>query len=334
MYRALKDLSRRLYLAVRQSQRKTLTIMLVPDAREEVRRIRISFFWLYTLAALLVVVSAVTAYIYFASSGLQVSLYRERVERRREVARNLQLQDENRRKDEALSRLYQEAKHLRDKMVQLEDLSLQVNALMQKVGQPVRVRTPLPSRGGAVERSADLAGLRAGWSGGDELLQQVQSELYALRREVPEQEERLVALKSSLEEYHRRLEHTPSIWPVFGWISSGFGYRIHPLTGEREFHQGVDIAVPYRTPVRAAGAGTVSWAGVRLGYGLTIIIEHGYGLRTLYAHNSALAVRPGQVVKKGQVIAYSGSSGRTTGPHLHYEVYVNGKLVNPLRYLP
>ncbi len=121
--------------------------------------------------------------------------------------------------------------------------------------------------------------------------------------------------------------------PVHGPITSGFGWRLHPIYGSRRFHTGIDFGVPIGTPVRAAERGTVLYAGWYGGYGYTVIINHGGGITTLYAHNSRLTVGVGQEIQRGQVVAASGSTGLSTGPHVHFEVRVNGQPVDPRRYL-
>ncbi len=120
------------------------------------------------------------------------------------------------------------------------------------------------------------------------------------------------------------------IRPVNGAIVSGFGMRFHPILKVNRMHNGVDIAAPYGTPIKAAADGEVIFAGYRRGYGNTIIIDHGGGVATLYGHCSALAVGEGTTVKQGQVIGYVGATGLATGPHLHFEVRRNGEPVNPL----
>ncbi|MDI3546546.1 MAG: hypothetical protein PWR10_198 [Halanaerobiales bacterium] len=131
-----------------------------------------------------------------------------------------------------------------------------------------------------------------------------------------------------------RLTRGALIWPVLGRISSGYGYRTNPINKTREFHEGIDIAVPLGTKIRAAAGGTVVQSGWVKGYGKAIVIDHGEGVRTLYAHNSRLLVRAGTRVELGQVIALAGSTGLSTGSHLHFSIYVNGKSVDPMRYLP
>lgn len=126
---------------------------------------------------------------------------------------------------------------------------------------------------------------------------------------------------------------TPSIWPVRGTITSGFGWRISPFGDGNELHPGVDIAYTMGAPVVATADGEVVASGPAGGYGNLVQIDHGNGIATLYGHNSQLAVNVGQQVKKGQVIAYAGSTGKSTGPHVHYEVRINNTPIDPMKYL-
>lgn len=122
----------------------------------------------------------------------------------------------------------------------------------------------------------------------------------------------------------------PSGLPLSGArLTSGFGNRYHPVLGGTRFHAGLDMAAPTGTPVTATGAGRISRAGWAGGYGILVSIEHGGARETRYAHLSAIAVRPGEMVRQGQVIGYVGSTGRSTGPHLHYETRVAGQAVDP-----
>ncbi|MCK5534054.1 M23 family metallopeptidase [bacterium] len=129
------------------------------------------------------------------------------------------------------------------------------------------------------------------------------------------------------------LEATPCIWPTYGYISSRFGYRISPFSNKSEFHTGLDIANRKGSPVWTTADGIITVAHRTKGYGYVIIIKHGYGLSTYYAHNSKLLVKVGDYVTRGQIISYTGNTGRSTGNHLHYEVRVRGKAVNPIYYL-
>ncbi len=131
-----------------------------------------------------------------------------------------------------------------------------------------------------------------------------------------------------------RLHEIDFMWPTTGRITSGFGSRTHPLTGEQDFHTGVDIAAPHGTPIKASAAGEVVFAGWKGGYGYTVKIDHGSDVETLYAHNSQIGVDKGDYVSKGEVISYSGNTGTSSGPHLHFEIINRGEHVDPLQYLP
>jgi murein DD-endopeptidase MepM/ murein hydrolase activator NlpD len=127
--------------------------------------------------------------------------------------------------------------------------------------------------------------------------------------------------------------YTPAIWPVMGHITDSFGQRLDPFSGEGAFHTGVDVAADYGAPVHATADGVVLDAGQHSGYGRVVIVDHGFGLTTWYAHLSSYAVISGTRVKRGEVIGYTGISGRSTGPHVHYEVRMNNAPVNPWRYM-
>lgn len=160
-------------------------------------------------------------------------------------------------------------------------------------------------------------------------------------------EENIVNIKSNLidgffeneQERQKQYQETkmnglpPFVMPAHGAITSPFGYRTHPITGDRKFHSGVDIGVDYGDPIRASNYGLVIHSGWYSGFGNTVILSHGEGLYTLYAHNSEVKVHEGDRVEQGQLIALGGSSGFSTGPHCHFSMWVNGELVNPLDYM-
>ena len=126
---------------------------------------------------------------------------------------------------------------------------------------------------------------------------------------------------------------TPSIKPVNGWLTSGFGYRVSPFTKQREFHKGIDMASRIGTPVISPADGLVVSASKQGNYGKVIVINHGYNMKTRYAHLHKYRVKKGDLIKRGEIIGEVGTSGRCTGPHLHYEVLLSGVPVNPLRYI-
>jgi murein DD-endopeptidase MepM/ murein hydrolase activator NlpD len=151
------------------------------------------------------------------------------------------------------------------------------------------------------------------------LLQSLESRLRYVRRDV----ERTEALAGA----------TPSLWPAYGWLSGTFGGRPDPFTGEPAFHQGIDISTEKGQPVYATANGTVESAAPNGDYGNMIALKHDFGLATRYGHLSRFNVKVGETVKRGDIIGYVGSTGRSTGAHLHYEILANGKLINPLQLL-
>ena len=146
-------------------------------------------------------------------------------------------------------------------------------------------------------------------------------------------ESRLASVRTQVENQQALGRATPSTWPIIGWLTSGFGSRKDPFTGQPDYHTGLDISAQYGTPIRATADGTVESAGYNGNYGNAIVVNHGYGISTRFGHLSRFASRPGQRVKRGEVIGYVGATGRATSSHLHYEILMNGSPINPLRLL-
>lgn len=160
------------------------------------------------------------------------------------------------------------------------------------------------------------------------------AELDALSRTIDDREHKLNLLEDLMMNRKLRRQVIPSGRPVTsGWISSRYGYRKDPFSGKRAFHHGVDVAGKKGSDVIAVAAGVVTWSGERYGYGRLVEINHGNGYVTRYGHSSKLLVEQGDRVAKGDVVATMGSTGRSTGPHVHFEVLRNGKSVNPSKYL-
>jgi len=211
---------------------------------------------------------------------------------------------------------------------------------LQESNARIRVLANLEARPGQVERrgiggpDAEAAMLTT-----DSLDAAQKKAVERLHRDLQELELNLAGeagasdyLQDYLQKKQTVLNFTPSIMPVRGWISSRYGYRVSPFTGRREFHKGVDIVNRRGTPVVATADGRVKFAGYNGGYGRMVVIDHGIGLATKYGHLSKIYVKIGDRVVRGQKIGLVGNSGRSTGPHLHYEVVVNGQSVNPVNY--
>jgi murein DD-endopeptidase MepM/ murein hydrolase activator NlpD len=158
-------------------------------------------------------------------------------------------------------------------------------------------------------------------------------DLEELKKQISASMDSVKDIKIYLGKQRDRFLAVPQGWPAEGRVTSGFGMRVHPVTGVRKLHTGEDISVPRGTPLRATADGIVSFADRSAGNGMIVVLEHGYGFSTVYAHDSKILVHPGQKVKRGDVIAFSGSTGTSTGPHVHYEVWKEGKSVNPEPYL-
>ena len=165
------------------------------------------------------------------------------------------------------------------------------------------------------------------------LVQQMRTDVERLQSEAISREESLSELEKLLHTKKEMLTHTPSIWPAMGWVTSGFGFRTNPFTGLTQMHEGLDISNRMGTPVVATAEGIISDTGNDLVHGKLLVISHGFGMTTRYSHLSKVVVRVGQKVKRGDKVAEVGMTGRTTGPHLHYEVKLNGIPVNPMRYI-
>ncbi|MBI5815115.1 MAG: M23 family metallopeptidase [Nitrospinae bacterium] len=165
------------------------------------------------------------------------------------------------------------------------------------------------------------------------VLDSLNTDLDRVKQMAENQELSFFELDEFFKEQSALFSHTPSIWPARGFITSNFGYRRSPFTGMRELHEGLDIATQANAPVLAPASGVVINAGFNPGYGNVLEIDHGYGVVSRYGHAAKVTVNIGQRVKRGDTVALVGSTGRSTGPHLHYEVRLNGVPVNPYRYI-
>jgi len=162
---------------------------------------------------------------------------------------------------------------------------------------------------------------------------ELQGQLEAFQAELESRETNLERLYSNWLERRLRWASTPSIWPVRGWVTSPFGTRTDPLTGRKTTHTGMDISGPHGKDIVSTADGTVVFAAVEGSYGKVVVVDHGYGMKTRYAHLASITVSAGDAVKRGQVIGKLGNTGRSTGPHLHYEVRMNGVPQNPKNYI-
>jgi murein DD-endopeptidase MepM/ murein hydrolase activator NlpD len=162
---------------------------------------------------------------------------------------------------------------------------------------------------------------------------EVESEIDELLRRCEFERDNFEDIYHALVDRKEQLDHTPSISPVASHLVRGYGIKRDPFTGKHRLHAGVDLSAQDGTPVRAPADGKVVVTGFQARMGKMVTIDHGYGIKTRYGHLSKYVVKKGQQVKRGEIIAYSGRTGTVTGPHLHYEVHVNGRKVNPMKYI-
>jgi murein DD-endopeptidase MepM/ murein hydrolase activator NlpD len=234
-----------------------------------------------------------------------------------------------------MARLQKEATHIASLKSQVEAFQQEIQRL-KEFDVKLRIIANLEN---AQETSSFLAvggptlPAREPLQGGLADTQRMKEELDRLNTEASIREKSFQELYSFLEGKKRQLASTPSIWPVRGWLTSGFGYRIDPFTGLRQFHEGLDIANRFGTPIIAPADGIVSRVSNTSGFGLTVEINHGYGITTIYGHLSKVYVSVGRSVKRGERIAAMGNSGRATGPHLHYQVMLNNVPMSPMSYI-
>lgn len=165
------------------------------------------------------------------------------------------------------------------------------------------------------------------------MVRRMNSFLRQLSESVNLEEVRQQELLHALRDNREMLASMPSVWPVEGFLTSRFGPRASPISGRRDFHKGLDISARTGTPIIAPAKGMVTFVGRDGAYGNIVHIQHGAGLTTRYAHMQRFVVKEGQLVRRGTILGYVGSTGRSTGPHLHYEVLLNGVNVNPMRYI-
>jgi murein DD-endopeptidase MepM/ murein hydrolase activator NlpD len=161
----------------------------------------------------------------------------------------------------------------------------------------------------------------------------VASSLQDIDQTVAALTEKSSRLQAFFEDQQVLLAATPSIWPVRGYLSASFGNRKDPFTGMPDFHPGIDISTPRGQKIVAPADGVVAFVGRKKGYGKALVINHGFGVVTRYGHLDGWDVRPGQRVRRGDVVAFVGNTGRSTAPHLHYEVWVNDQLRNPIEFI-
>lgn len=297
---------------------RKMTIVLVPEDTDRVVRFRLP--WLFLVLALFAVLSSL-GYLGFVLRDYHVLKAR--------MPRLAELERESVQRDRQFVYLARRVDQIALKMGELKDFD-------RKLKTMVNLETGDDSDRFRGVGGSDPALLRPNYAmakSNQDLVRLLHQSLDNLNREVSVGKQDKAELHKFLENQKILLASTPSVWPTKGWLSSRFGYRISPFTNEREFHRGIDVSSRMNAPIVAPADGVVSSLSSDHGYGKIMTVHHGYGLVTRYAHLQKALVKKGQYVKRGETVALVGNSGRSTGPHLHYEVLLNGVPVDPLRYI-
>jgi murein DD-endopeptidase MepM/ murein hydrolase activator NlpD len=293
---------------------KKLTFMLIPDSDGVSRQVSIRLWVVYATAFAALVL--LFASFFFASAFLNSQVNEVELTR---------LQSEN----SALSKKYEELRwSIAEAGARFEEL-VQKEIALRSVFGLAEIPTEVRQLGIGGPFNFDLERL----SPAARLAYSTEAEVDRLLRLSDYELEKFAEAESALGDLKDRLDHTPSIMPASGWSSRGFGMMNDPFTGYRQMHRGMDIANHAGTPIVATADGRVKAVGTYGHMGKMITIDHGHGFVTRYGHLSKAEVKRGDVVTRGQVIARMGNTGRSTGPHLHYEVWRNGKAVNPHEYI-
>jgi murein DD-endopeptidase MepM/ murein hydrolase activator NlpD len=249
-----------------------------------------------------------------------------------DLSRTAHLQDENSRLAQEIGELHGRLSSLSDTLTRISQRDARIRVLANL--EPIDPQVQAAGIGGPT--LASRPGLPGLLNVGPALRrsEEIRVDLNALIRRANLLASSFEEAKDSLASHSQRLAATPSIMPTQGWLTSAFSsMRDHPILHIARPHEGIDVTAPMGSPIEAPAAGVVTDAGWESGYGNTVTIDHGYGIVTKFAHASKLLVKRGQRVQRGQRIALVGNTGLATGPHLHYEVHVNGRPVDPLRYV-
>lgn len=285
---------------------KRFTVILIPDSNQHTRR--------FQLRHGVVATSFVLFFLFLGSLSFFAYSYFNTVLDRKEL---LRLRVENSRQRQDFKRL---ALDLND--VQLEMRSLaETEARVRQLAQLDEIPTEVPVAIGGLPET------------GTESIDDLQREINKLMVDIELRRQSQEDVRNLLNDQVSISRATPKGWPTKGWITSYFGKRKSPFTGRRVMHEGLDIAANLGTPVVATADGVVSRVGYSRSYGKMVVIDHGYGYRTIFGHNSKLLVKAGQRIKRGDRVALVGNTGQSTGPHVHYELRMNGVPIDPRKTL-
>lgn len=291
--------------------------MLVPHFSGKVRVFKVSGIFLKTTLVFVFILISVLSTVWYVNRVLD--------ENERLKADLSDLRESNMEQNKLLG---EKAKEINGFKQREQEISEKIKEFMDKYNEITDQY--LSSRGTTDRNGNSISRSSAKFS---EDMSQLRETLTVLTEMTSTDPSSITALSETEEKLNKYLDTIPTKWPAVGTLSSKYGYRKDPILWTRKLHEGIDVSAPYGNNIRASASGTVTFAGYMSGYGYAVIIDHGRGLSTLYGHSSKLVVKKGQSVKKGEIIAKIGSSGKSTGPHVHFEVRLNGSPVDPLNYL-
>lgn len=298
--------------------RENLTFLIIPECTSQVKQFKFPALWFRFAVCLLIIALTGTSYIFYDYCRMKIS---------RAGVGHLQNEIENQRSQ--IQFFSEEVNALKQDMIKLKGLDEKIR-IIANIEKP-RDKQGIFGIGGSLPDDLDTNLPLS--KKHNVLVRDMHEQIEHLKMASDLQMTSLQDLILSLENQKSLLAATPSIRPAVGWVSSRFGYRTSPFTGRREFHKGLDIAARAGTPIIAPASGVLTFIGKNGSYGLTAVINHGHGVVTRYGHLKKCEVKVGTRVKRGDKIALVGNSGRSTGPHLHYEVVVNGIPINPQKYI-
>jgi murein DD-endopeptidase MepM/ murein hydrolase activator NlpD len=297
---------------------KKVTIIILPDGVNSVKQLKIPKM-LFGAAIVLI----------FSTLSLLGWACNDYYRIKSQIPLNAQLKEENRQQKAQLASLANKIDKINSKMVELKQFDNKLKIMVNL--EPGDDNTPFLGVGGS-----DPSLMNAEYSiekAHQKLVRLMHQSLDNLDTEIAVQTQEKSDLYNRLNGRKSMFACTPSIWPARGWVSSKFGYRISPFTNEKEFHNGLDVAAKTGSSIIAPADGVITDIEKTYGFGNLLTVSHGYGLKTRYGHLSKILVKKGQTIKRGETIANMGSTGRSTGPHLHYEIYLEGVPVDPSRYI-
>jgi murein DD-endopeptidase MepM/ murein hydrolase activator NlpD len=311
--------------ALVKNRKSYATFMFIPESQSDVKSYRMPVWFpkFVTVSIILLIVASTACFSILSSLKLQYDISKKEIGQLTAINSSQKVEIEKLQKNSA-----EIQKQLAENSKILEDVKKAVGITPSDNDKTVELKLVSPEEGSSMILLKEDSTPDMSYN-----ISNIETEFISLSDKIATQKQVINEALGPIKSQLAYLMAKPSIMPVSASITAGFGYRKNPFTSRgSEFHKGTDFAASYGQEIVATGDGIVMFSGWNAGYGRMVIISHGYGLSTLYAHNSKLLVNQGDKVTKGQAISKAGNTGRSTGTHLHYEVKLNGKNVNPSKY--